>query len=343
MKREKIQKIHDGGKREKGDRCHGLQNLSFLIIIILIIIISGCTRRPKGILSDSEMEDLLVELLIGEAYDQGADKSALPDSLRNKIGEGILLKHNIDAATLDSTYSWYAANMDEYYKLYTRVDARIKKMRAKAGGGIVDLAAANDLWILPRHILFSPLAKTDTYIFDVPMENISKGDALEWRFHISAPVDMDVKLGLNYSDSTLSMVEKRFSSDRSVRLKIISDTARRVTNIFGTITIDSARMPVWTDSISLVRFPYDSLEYVSYRYQRFSSGPRKMPDLFSQKNDSSDSKSPDLNVGANNSAYTEIKGSEEIMINDKNSGIMEEKERQAKRELKKNRKSPARK
>lgn len=94
-----------------------------ILVAILggVLIFPGCHRHPEGILSDSEMEELMVDLILAEAYGQNSASSELPDSVRSKLGEGVLIRHGIDQQTLDSTYSWYARNLDDYYKLYARV------------------------------------------------------------------------------------------------------------------------------------------------------------------------------------------------------------------------------
>lgn len=249
----------------------------YIIFTILVcILLGGCRQRPKGVLSDSEMEDLLVDLSLAEAYEQSNGYKTLPDSVRNRIGEGILLKHSVDSVTLDRTYDWYAKNIDDYYKLYNRVDRRLHKVGAKVSGVEMGDNSANDLWNLPNHFFFSPLSSASAYVFDLNADKLTKGESLEWNLRMSKPVEVELHLGIDYMDSTISLTNRTFRNERSLHLKILSDSGRVVRRIFGSIYVDRKDYPLWVDSISLIKTPFDSTTYNSYRYQKFSLGARKI-------------------------------------------------------------------
>lgn len=239
------------------------------------LLMASCSNRPKGVLSDSKMEDLMVDLLIAEAYSQSTASDPMPDSIRNKLGEAVLVKHGVDRATLDSTYNWYAENMDDYYKLYDNVNRRLSKLRTKTGGASFD-NSSNNLWQLPRHILFSPLAKSDVLVFELPSEGITRGDVLEWKMRFSSPVDATAMIGVDYSDNAGSIAESRLQSDRTLSITFQTDTAREVKRIFGSIRVKRSSMPAWADSIRIIKTPFDSMKYYNgISHQRMSMGPRK--------------------------------------------------------------------
>lgn len=250
--------------------------LSTVLAVILLILCCGCNRRPPGVLSDKEMEDLLVDMSIADAYEQSAAGRNLPDSIRRNIGERVLKAHGVDYATLDSTYIWYAANLDEYQKLYARVEKRLGRMRAKVEGESDTKNTdqpENDIWDLPKHILFSPLAQNDALVFELPGETVGSGERLEWKMWIGNNAEAKLLLGVDYSDGTKSIIERSFNGERNPEIKLMTDTGRVVNRVFGVMSVPRISMPVTADSIRLIRFPYDSIEYGNLWSQRFFYSP----------------------------------------------------------------------
>lgn len=232
---------------------------------------TGCNRRPKGILSDNEMVTLLTDLLIADAFEQSSAISSLPDSVSSRLSENVLKEHGVDRATLDSTYAWYSRNIDEYYDLYAKVDRKLIAKRKKLGK-FDENSADNDIWPYSKHLLFSPISSRSDLIFDIPPEMLSKGETLEWRMKLLAAGDADILLGIDYEDGSTSFTNKKFSDDRKIILKIIADSAKTISRIFGTAKINRLDMPLWADSIALIKEPFDSISYSSFRYQRFTPG-----------------------------------------------------------------------
>lgn len=247
-----------------------------IILISLIILSSGCRKRPEGVLSDSEMEKLLVDLALAEAYEQNAGSNTLPDSIRNRLGEAVLKKHKVDSANLDKTYNWYACNIDDYYRLYDNVERRLQGMRSKVSGVNIGDNSENNLWNLPNHFYFSPISPSSSYVFDLNADKLVKGDILEWKLRLSAPVEADLTLGIDYADSSISLTNRTFNNERSLRLKLLSDSGKTVRRIFGTISINRNDYPLWIDSIALLRSDFDSTQYSTFRFQKFSLGARRI-------------------------------------------------------------------
>lgn len=246
-----------------------------MIWACVCLLIGACNRRPEGVLSDSEMESLLTDMVIAEAYEQSSSSSSLPDSVRSRLTESVMMKHGVDQATLDSTYAWYGENLDDYYKLYDRVTRRLAKLRTKAGGKVSGSSIENDIWILPKHILFTQLSNSDGLVFHFPGDYMQKGESLEWRMRLSADSEAEVMLGVDYEDGATSLTSQTFRNDRRILLDLVTDTSKNVKRIFGTVRIPKKSLPIWIDSITMGRLPYDSLRYSRFRSQRFSLGPRK--------------------------------------------------------------------
>ncbi len=254
---------------------HRMLKPMLMCLFCFCITMQSCNNRPKGILSDSEMEDILYDFMLAEAYKDSPEGHSLPDSVRNRLGEGILKKHGVDQQTLDSTYSWYAKNLDIYYKVHDKVNQRLAKMIAKTSGNIDKDNFVGNIWNLPQHYFFSPLGKGSVLVFELPGNVIAKGDNIEWKLHVSSPANINIKLGVDYNDSTVSFTDRSYMSERSISVNLQSDTSKVAKRIFGSIMIDKKSMPLWADSIRLTKIAFDSTTYYKFNFQKFSSGPQK--------------------------------------------------------------------
>lgn len=242
---------------------------------MLILLAVGCNRRPKGVLSDSKMEKLMTDMILADAYKQSTASSPLPDSVRSRLTESVMMAHGVDQATLDSTYAWYGENLDEYYKLYDRVNRRLARMKSKVNGNVSSGGIENDIWILPKHILFSKLGNSDGLIFNFPGDAMQKGESLEWRMKLSADADAEIILGVDYEDGATSLTSQNLRNERRILVDLLTDTSKNVKRIYGSIKIPQNSLPIWIDSITMGRLPYDSLRYSRFRQQRFYVGPKK--------------------------------------------------------------------
>lgn len=253
--------------------------LIFAAIIIIMILASGCDKRPEGVLSESEMENLLTDLFIAEAYEQSPEASKLPDSIRNNLGDAVLKQHGVDRAILDSTYSWYSRNLDDYFRLYAKVEKRLDKMRKKAGGATNsgDDELKNDIWSLPKNLQLSPSAYGNSFTFSIPGDILTGGEQLIWKLHSKGQTNLDVLVGIDYIDGTSSLSRREFQDGR-IDITVVADTTLKAKRIFGAIIAERRAMPIWLDSISLIKNPYDSLVYSNKGAQKKLTPPRKRVD-----------------------------------------------------------------
>lgn len=252
-----------------------MNKISVIFILAIICISTACNKRPEYVLSDSEMESLLTDLLLADAYEQTAASRSLPDSVRMTLTDAIMTQHGVDQQTLDSTYAWYSRNLDDYYRLYTRVDKRIAKMNKKVGGNVNDNKDLNNIWQLPVRIQLSPLAYSDAFVFEMPGESVGKGEKLEWYFRLSNEVRADATLGVDYTNGATAISRRELSGSRNASLNLIVDTLLTPRRIFGLLRVSRRDMPLWLDSIRLTKTPFDSTAYDAFRNSRFMMPPKR--------------------------------------------------------------------
>lgn len=247
----------------------GMKNICGIITLFFIpLILISCQSKPKGVISDKEMVELLADLHTARAYNQNGNPANLPDSIRNNMTAAILRSRGYTMAQFDSTINWYSANIDKYYELYDKVDKTL--MARQKRSGIVqnqDLGKDN-IWPYSAFAFFSPNAISDGFSFSIDGEGLQKGESLLWKMRMNSDSNTKAMLGVDYSDNTMAIVTSSTYGERNLEITLITDTAKVVKRIFGTLTVPPEIMPVWADSISLVKTPFDSLTYYKLNYQK---------------------------------------------------------------------------
>lgn len=251
------------------------QKFTLLLITVTILIVAGCDKRPEGVLSDSEMTDLMKDLVLADALEQSSSYSNLPDSVRRNLGESILRQHGVDRATLDSTFAWYSRNIDDYYRLYAKVDKRLKKMKKQITPDNNEIEIGNNIWDLPSYIRFSKFSSGEAVTFQLPGDAVAGGEELRWKMYLDPNSSADLMLGIDYENGTSSYTRKDINGGK-IELSVVADTALRATRIYGFIWPNMRNNTVWVDSISLLKMPFDSTTYKNSEFRRKITPPRRI-------------------------------------------------------------------
>ncbi len=252
----------------------------FPVAAVLVILSAGCNKRPDKVLSDDEMVSLIADMQLAESYWNLKSSGSADVEQRELMGKRVLAAHGVTVEQLDTSLSWYGRNMDTYEELYAKVDREIASRRKKLMKGSADdieMDEGNNLWPYGRHGVISSLGISDGYVFSVSSDNLEKGDAVEWKMNITPSVQVQGVLGVEYEGGDVSYVHRLFQGSSSkFEMRVQTDTARVVSRVFGTLRVkDTGRLPVMTDSISLVRLPLDSTLYYRMNGQQNYSGPHR--------------------------------------------------------------------
>ena len=102
-----------------------MKNPSIALLLFGIVVITGCERRPDGILDGKKMEDVVVDMHMAESVmDQYPGKFRSPQEKQTVIN-GVFKKNDISKAAFDSSMIWYGAHLNQYMKIYDRVIGRL--------------------------------------------------------------------------------------------------------------------------------------------------------------------------------------------------------------------------
>lgn len=242
------------------------------VLVIGVFLIAGCSRRPQDILDEDRMVAIMADIQIAEAYERsGESQDFLNGKDREMLGRGILKHHGVTVEEMDSTLAWYGRNMDEYSKLYKKVDAVLAKRQAfyARAAGESENDESSDLWPYVRHIVVDDKSLSDGFSVDIPVSEVSPGDKIYWKMATRGATGRTLSLGVEYEDgfSEMTKITNR-GFDKRVEAMLQTDSSRNVTRIFATAGFEHSAPRVFIDSIQLLQVPFNREEYVKGGYQR---------------------------------------------------------------------------
>lgn len=95
------------------------------LVLIIILIVSSCSlfsNKPKGLLEDEELVNLLVDIHFADAVVSIKGYRVMQDSATiNLLYDDIMKKHNVTRKQFDETIQYYSKNVTEYDRIYDQV------------------------------------------------------------------------------------------------------------------------------------------------------------------------------------------------------------------------------
>lgn len=245
----------------------------FPVILLLIILSCGCSRRPKNIIDENSMVEIMADIRIAEAYDRYGDSYG-----RNHVGErellgrGVLMAHGVTPEEMDSTLAWYGRNMDEYAKLSKKVDKRLAALQikyARAAGESEYSGPSTDLWPYGSHLLIDDHSLSDGIIASIPVPDIRPGDKIIWRMRVQGGHQRRMTLGVDYEDGSSEIVRlSQGGMEKWAETSLQTDTLLNVDRIFASIDFEREGSRVFIDSLQLLHLPFNKEEYSRMGFQR---------------------------------------------------------------------------
>lgn len=279
-----------------------------LLLLALATLVLSCGKTPRGVMSEGEMADLIVDLQLADAYIESHIGDFTTDSSKMVIKQSIFKKHGITQQDYDSSLVWYAHNIDSYNKAYDKAIGKLKKRYDKldkrgdgnsnaiaqemmTGGtthaepkkdaivghklGKRPTMTANgdtiDLWKGKRSYTLAQGAKRGFITFDfTPDAKGAPGDRYQLAYFLErCNNEFKVCLSLDYTDGGTTQITRSTNSDGWVAIDLQSDTARQVRRIYGYVSYDIKRgHTAYVDSLSLIRSHLNKSNYGFIHAQR---------------------------------------------------------------------------
>lgn len=231
---------------------------------ILAILGTACESRPKEIMSDKETVELISDLRIADAMFDAGQGSRTGFSTRERAELGVMKAHGVSPEKYRKTIEWYGENLDKFDEMNKSVEKNLRKRLAKIDPNVSShVTEDNNIWPYPNHLIFRPGMISDGFTFTIGDPGIEKGGYAELKMKTSdSNTSMTVLVGVDYADGSTSYIGRTNSGFEQIKVRVQSDTARRVKRIYGYFRPSNMLVNTITfDSISLIKMPMDTTEY----------------------------------------------------------------------------------
>ncbi len=241
-----------------------------IAVLLLGIFVSSCEKRPEGVLSAKEMENLMVNLhvLEGTLQVNGVANSSISGS--EAYYTALFEKYGITQQQFDSCLAWYTVHPKKFERIYLNVTKRIDDLSADVTARKyhpIDSTARDaeiELWTKPIKYTFTKDSARNQLDFEIENGSLLAEDMYVLSFlHRLAPSDSSVNphavMYVNYWNGEVDSIYTKTKNDSVLRRYMMQFKARKklkVKSVSGRILgTDAARgkMNVTVDSISLLR------------------------------------------------------------------------------------------
>ena len=96
-----------------------------LIAFSVIVAFCSCGKRPGYVISERKMMEILYDIRLAQVIYTN-NSQFYTDSLKDALVAGVLEKHDITQAELDTSLVWYADNIDQYRIINDSVTSRLR-------------------------------------------------------------------------------------------------------------------------------------------------------------------------------------------------------------------------
>lgn len=210
-------------------------NASFLCLTLACFVLMGCKpKRPKGILSESKMEKVMVDYHLAQGMAEAAESGDV-EAARYKYIQAVFRKHNITEAAFDSSLVYYFENSEKFLEIYKNVSLKVQAQAEKFG---VDARATQNqyshltnqgdtanIWTDHTNACIIPDKLHNIYQFVLTSDSTYQaGDAFIWHFHtqyITPGIDREAfaVLTLQYENDSVVSVTQHIRGNNNFDIK----------------------------------------------------------------------------------------------------------------------------
>lgn len=102
-----------------------MQRTMIYLVIFTVVFFYSCGRRPRYVLPEDKMTDVLYDIQLAEAIYR-SDANFNTDEKKDALIAGVLAKYKISQADLDSSLLWYSDNIEYYMAVNDSVASRLR-------------------------------------------------------------------------------------------------------------------------------------------------------------------------------------------------------------------------
>ncbi len=239
--------------------------LSILTTLLLALTIFSCKPSlPSGIISESDMEDILYDYHIARSI------IAMEGDKYNeqRMYNDILAKYDYTQAEFDSSMVYYTRHYRLINKIYNNIEERLMERTIAMGGNVQDLnsmgegfssADTTNIWTESTSVLFTQYTPYNVKQFEIKPDTTYKaGDMFMLSFDTEFIVqdgrrDLVAMLAVKFSNDSIASTTQHISSPMHATLTINDNERLGIKYVSGFITFTSEASNVQSTKIALAR------------------------------------------------------------------------------------------
>lgn len=239
------------------------------ICLVMMLFAASCSKAPKGILTEKEMQRVQADMLIADAMLGVNYKDYANDTAKVALYESVFQKHNITQAKYDSSLVWYGKNLDIYMKVYERIASDLGKQIHDLGDIQAEVTPTTkndsvDIWPRRSFMTFYPKSVFNGVIFDIkPDKNFPSGSSFVLGMRVwGLPEGMEsypeIRINAEQRDTTIRATQT-ITKDGYYQTVVRTLATRQVRRVYGSIWMnnaDSVYHKIYIDSLDLMRYNY---------------------------------------------------------------------------------------
>lgn len=243
----------------------------YYFLLGIILLITSCSKVPKDIISEKEMQKILVDMMVAESMINTNVNTFREDTTRLALYESIFEKHNITRALYDSSLVWYGQNLDIFMKVYDRVVVDIDRMILNLGDIQADAAPVSNsdsinIWPRRPSLTLQPNSVFNGTTFDIkPPTSYSSGSSFVLGLKVWGLTDQmaftpEVRLSAVHND-TIITTKANLSENGDYQIIVRTHPTKPIRRVFGYIWMNNAQndyFKIYVDDISLMKYNYGS-------------------------------------------------------------------------------------
>lgn len=249
------------------------RNSYILIVVIALfagIFSASCSRKPKAVLNQKEMENLLLDMHILEGSIRASDMDYGHEEEKAAYYKALFNKYGISKEEFDSCLSWYTKHPKQFERIYANVITRLDLLRQDVEKGkyhpvdSMAMSGSENLWNLPVKYIFTKDSARNKLHFEIENPDLLANDMYELSFlHRVAPSDSSlnqhVVMYVNYLNGYVDSIFSKTNNDSTLRRYTLKFKARKnlkIKSLSGYILgndSSAGKMDAFIDSIKLIR------------------------------------------------------------------------------------------
>ncbi len=239
---------------------------------IILLLLVGCdVKRPKDIIPESKMEDILYDYHIAQALGENVPYSE--NYKKVLYTDAVFAKYHTTEAAFDSSLVWYTRNTEVFAKMYERISQRLKKQQESLNHLIAmrDKQAVTslpgdsiDVWFNQRILMLTGAPLDNKMVFTIVSDsNFKERDTLLWNVRYRFPEGLPevnraavMAMQVKYANDSIISSTKSIRTPGMYNLCLQSDTLGEIKEIKGFIYYPNGKQkaPLLIDHISLMRY-----------------------------------------------------------------------------------------